>query len=86
MLSSTAHDFIEACGESGCPACRLEQAYVKRYLDNLFYESVNDIDLRSGATWDSAQNMAGWPPPKSGLTGWDWRSSTRMCSSTSCAN
>jgi predicted hydrocarbon binding protein len=46
MLSSTAHDFIEACGESGCPACRLEQAYVKRYLDNLFYESVNDIDLR----------------------------------------
>lgn len=46
MLSSTAHDFIEACGESGCPACRLEQAYVKRYLDHLFYESVNDIDLR----------------------------------------
>jgi hypothetical protein len=46
MLSSTAHDFIEACGESGCPACRLEQAYVKRYLDNLFYESVNDIDIR----------------------------------------
>ena len=46
MLSSTAHDFFEACHESGCPACRLEFAYVKRYLDNLFYESVNDIDLR----------------------------------------
>ena len=46
MLSSTAHDFIEACRESGCPACRQEQTYIKRYLDNLFYESVNDIDLR----------------------------------------
>jgi hypothetical protein len=46
MLSSTAHDFIQACYEPGCPACRLEGAYILRYLEHLFHESVNDIELR----------------------------------------
>jgi hypothetical protein len=46
MLSFTSYDLIDACKEPGCPVCRLEQRYVKGYLDNLFYESVNDIELR----------------------------------------
>lgn len=32
---------MEACHESGCPICRLEQRSVERYLDNQFYENVN---------------------------------------------
>jgi hypothetical protein len=46
MPSSTAYDLIQACGKPGCPVCRVEQDAVERYLDNLFYESVNDIQLR----------------------------------------
>ncbi len=46
MPSSTTYDLIQACGKSGCPVCRLEQEAVERYLNNLFYESVNDIQLR----------------------------------------
>src|SRR5215213_7569694 len=36
-----AYKLIEACREPGCPACRLEQRAVERYLDNHFYENVN---------------------------------------------
>jgi hypothetical protein len=32
---------VEACRESGCPVCRLEQHSVERYLDSQFYENVN---------------------------------------------
>ena len=32
---------MEACRQSGCPICRLEQQGVERYLDNQFYENVN---------------------------------------------
>ncbi len=46
MPSSTAYDLLQACGQTGCPVCRVEQSAVERYLDNLFYESVNDIQLR----------------------------------------
>lgn len=46
MPSSRAYDLIQACQKSGCPICRLEQHAVERYIDNLFYESVNDIQLR----------------------------------------
>jgi len=46
MTSSTAYDLIQACRQPGCPVCRVEQSVVERYLDNLFYESVNDIQLR----------------------------------------
>lgn len=46
MASSTAYDLIQACKKPGCPICQVEQAAVERYLDNLFYESVNDVQLR----------------------------------------
>jgi len=46
MTSSTVYELIQACKQSGCPACRVEQVSVDRYIDNLFYESVNDVQLR----------------------------------------
>ena len=46
MPSSTSYELIQACRQSGCPVYRVEQSVVERYLDNLFYESVNDIQLR----------------------------------------
>jgi hypothetical protein len=46
MPSSTFHDLLEACLQTGCPVCRLEQKTLDRYISNLFYESVNDIKTR----------------------------------------
>lgn len=46
MPSSTFHDLVEACQQSGCPVCRAEARILERYIDNLFYESVNDIKAR----------------------------------------
>jgi hypothetical protein len=46
MQSYTAFDLQDACKEPGCPVCRLEHRYVQGYLDNLFHENVNDIELR----------------------------------------
>lgn len=46
MPTSTVYDFINACREPGCPVCRLESHTVERYIDRLFYESVNDIETR----------------------------------------
>ncbi|MBN2677329.1 MAG: hypothetical protein JXR32_04600 [Anaerolineaceae bacterium] len=46
MLNFSAYDLLEACKEPGCPVCRLENRYVKSYLEHLFYESVNDPGLR----------------------------------------
>jgi len=44
--SSTAYDLLQACQKPGCPVCRVEQGAVERYISNLFYESVNDIQIR----------------------------------------
>lgn len=41
------NDLLEACKQPGCPVCRLVNQAVNRYLDNLFYENVNDGDLRA---------------------------------------
>jgi hypothetical protein len=46
MLTFTAFDLLDACREPGCPICRLEDRYVKSYIQHLFDESVNDLDLR----------------------------------------
>ena len=46
MPSSTAYDLLQACHKPGCPVCRVEQGAVERYIGNLFYESVNDIQIR----------------------------------------
>ena len=46
MPSSITHDLLEACHQTGCPVCRLEQRSLERYIENLFYASVNDIKTR----------------------------------------
>lgn len=37
---------LEACAQPGCPLCRLAQSATARFLDNLFYEMVNDAGVR----------------------------------------
>jgi len=46
MPLSITHEFLEACQQTGCPVCRLEQRSLERYIENLFYASVNDIKTR----------------------------------------
>ena len=46
MPSSTAYDLMQACHQPGCPVCRVANAGVERYISSLFYESVNDIQVR----------------------------------------
>ena len=46
MPSSTVYNLLEACHKAGCPACRLEQKSVERYLENQFYENVNQPHWR----------------------------------------
>ena len=41
------NDLLAACEQPGCPVCRLVNQAVERYLDNLFYENVNDGELRA---------------------------------------
>ena len=36
----------DALEQEGCPVCRLAAAAVARYLDDLIYENVNEIELR----------------------------------------
>jgi Family of unknown function (DUF6062) len=42
-----SYKLLEACRESGCPICRLEQQGVERYLDSQFYENVNSPAWRA---------------------------------------
>ena len=37
---------LDACGQSGCPVCRLVEDDGRRYLDALVYEQVNDPETR----------------------------------------
>jgi len=39
-------DIKDVLSESGCPVCLLRYRYEGQYLDTLFYENVNDPDLR----------------------------------------
>ncbi len=41
------NDLLDACTQPGCPVCRLVNQAVERYMDNLFYENVNDGALRT---------------------------------------
>jgi hypothetical protein len=41
LSSSIVYNLLEACRETGCPICHLEQKSVERYLDHQFYENVN---------------------------------------------
>jgi hypothetical protein len=39
--------FLEACAQPGCPVCRLSLDVVRRYLDSILNEFVNDLGSRS---------------------------------------
>jgi hypothetical protein len=41
------HELLEACSLTGCPVCRVGAQTVRRYLKSLFYEYVNDLDMRA---------------------------------------
>jgi len=40
-------DVFEACSETGCPLCRLNQRASERYVDSVLYEMVNDPIVRA---------------------------------------
>ena len=41
------HELLEACSQTGCPVCRVGAQTVRRYLKSLFYEYVNDREMRA---------------------------------------
>lgn len=56
------HDLLDAFDQPGCPVCRLSARSVRRYLDSLFYEFVNDATAR-----DSLVNSHGFCAEHAGL-------------------
>jgi len=44
--SATYYSIVEACDKDGCPLCRLEQEAVLKFLDTLFYEQINELEMR----------------------------------------
>lgn len=47
MIPSIISDLLEACKKSGCPVCRVENQRVDHYIQSVFYEKVNDRELRA---------------------------------------
>ncbi|MEJ2711482.1 MAG: DUF6062 family protein [Anaerolineales bacterium] len=47
MRPQTYFDLLEACSQPGCPVCSVVHQSTNRYLENLFYENVNDVELRA---------------------------------------
>lgn len=43
---SSLHDLLEAYSQPGCPVCRIGAQTVRRQLKALFYEYVNDREMR----------------------------------------
>ena len=41
------HEFLDACTQTGCPVCRIGAQTVRRQLKSLFYEYVNDREMRA---------------------------------------
>lgn len=44
--SATYNALVEACSQPGCPICRVEHDAALRYVSGLFYEQVNDFNMR----------------------------------------
>ncbi len=44
---SSLHELLEACTQIGCPVCRIGAQTVRRQLKSLFYEYVNDREMRA---------------------------------------
>jgi hypothetical protein len=51
--SQTYFDLRDACGEPGCPVCRLTLRAVSRFIERVDYEYVNEPDVRARVerTW-----------------------------------
>ena len=47
MIPLSYHEIIDACQESGCPLCYLAQRAVRRHLEQMIYDSVNDPPTRA---------------------------------------
>ncbi|NLJ39075.1 MAG: hypothetical protein GX432_09985, partial [Candidatus Atribacteria bacterium] len=45
-MDNTFYDLKELFQQSGCPLCALKSRFEERYLDVLFYENVNDPNVR----------------------------------------
>lgn len=43
---SSLHELLETCNQTGCPVCRIGAQTVRKQLKALFYEYVNDIEMR----------------------------------------
>jgi len=46
VISATYTAFVDACGQPGCPLCRIEHDAVLRYISSIFYEQITDYNLR----------------------------------------
>lgn len=44
--SAMYNALVEACDQPGCPICRVEHDAALRYISTLFYEQVNDFNMR----------------------------------------
>lgn len=44
--SATYFSIVEACARDGCPLCRVEQDATLKFLDTLFYEQINEFEMR----------------------------------------
>lgn len=47
MVPLSYHEIIDACQKPGCPLCYLAQHAVRRHLEQVIYDSVNDPPLRA---------------------------------------
>ena len=47
MVPLSYHELIDACQEPGCPVCSLAQRAVRRHLEQVIYDSVNDPPTRA---------------------------------------
>ena len=45
--SYSHHEFLEACSQTGCPVCRIGAQTVRRQLELLFNEYINDRGMRA---------------------------------------
>ena len=46
MIPTITRELIAACGQPGCPVCRLVEGSVAGLLRSFFYEKVNDREVR----------------------------------------
>jgi Family of unknown function (DUF6062) len=67
--SATYFSLFEACEKDGCPLCRVEHDAALKFLDTLFYEQINEFEMRERLrkslglchehAWLSADRMTG---------------------------